>query len=149
MRWFGMCCSNLSQHRHWKKKCKLHASMHVAWFSDTDPVSGVKLDLRSGTSYSRSTTSNNKSCTSQLRSGTFLLGSTTLLGRIQASNTILSHKSQTECVECSKTPGRWQSLKNVQTDGRAWKMKIRAWKNQDPCFNFYKLIYALLHKYPV
>jgi len=111
MRWFGMCCSNLSQHRHWKKKCKLHASMHVAWFSDTDPVSGVKLDLRSGTSYSRSTTSNNKSCTSQLRSGTFLLGSTTLLGRIQASNTILSHKSQTECVECSKTPGRWQSLK--------------------------------------
>ena len=111
MRWFGMCCSNLSQHRHWKKKCKLHASMHVAWFSDTDPVSGVKLDLRSGTFYSRSTTSNNKSCTSQLRSGTFLLGSTTLLGRIQASNTILSHKSQTECVECSKTPGRWQSLK--------------------------------------
>ena len=108
-----MCCSNLSQHRHWKKKCKLHAPMHVAWFSDTDPVSGVKLDLRSGTSYSRSTTSNNKSCTSQLRSGTFLLGSTTLLGRIQASNTILSHKSQTECVECSKTPGRWQSLKNV------------------------------------
>ena len=26
---------------------------------------------------------------------------------------------------------------------RAWKMKICAWKNQDPCFNFYKLIYAL------
>jgi len=35
--------------------------------------------------------------------------------------------------------------------GRAWKMKIRAWKNQDPCFNFYKHIYVLLglHKYPV
>jgi len=33
--------------------------------------------------------------------------------------------------------------------GRAWKMKIRAWKNQDPCFNFYKHIYALLDKYPV
>ena len=39
--------------------------------------------------------------------------------------------------------------KRAWTHGRAWKMKIRAWKNQDPCFNFYKLIYALLHKYPV
>ena len=37
-----------------------------------------------------------------------------------------------------------QSLKK-----RAWKMKIRAWKNPDPCFNFYKHIYALLQKYPV
>ena len=50
---------------------------------------GIPADLRSGTSYSRSTTSNNGSCSSQLRSGTFLLGSTTLLGRIQASYTIV------------------------------------------------------------
>ena len=42
-----------------------------------------------------------------------------------------------------------QSLKRAWRHGRAWKMKIRAWKNQDPCFNFYKHIYALLHKYPV
>ena len=49
---------------------------------------GIPPYLASGTSYSRSTTSNNRSCTSQLRSGTFLPGSTTLLGRIQASNTI-------------------------------------------------------------
>ena len=43
-----------------------------------------------------------------------------------------------------------QSLKKrAWRHGRAWKMKIRAWKNQDPCFNFYKHIYALLHKYPV
>jgi len=50
---------------------------------------GISPDLRSGgTSYLRSTTYNNRSCTSQLRPGTFLLGSTTLLGRIQASNTI-------------------------------------------------------------
>ena len=39
--------------------------------------------------------------------------------------------------------------KRAWRHGRAWKMKIRAWKNQDPCFNFYKHIYALLHKYPV
>jgi len=32
---------------------------------------GIPADLRSGTSYSRSTTSNNGSCTSQLRSCTF------------------------------------------------------------------------------
>ena len=56
------------------------------------PHAGVKLreippDLRSGTSCLRSTTSNNRSCTSQLRSSIFLLGSTTLLGRIQASST--------------------------------------------------------------
>jgi len=38
----------------------------------------MPLDLRSGTSYLRSTTSNNRSCAPQLRSGTFLLGSTTL-----------------------------------------------------------------------
>ena len=45
---------------------------------------------------------------------------------------------------------RRQSLKKrAWRHGRAWKMKIRAWKNQDPCFNFYKHIYALLHKYPV
>ena len=32
-----------------------------------------------------------------------------------------------------------QSLKKrAWRHGRAWKMKIRAWKNQDPCFNFYK-----------
>jgi len=52
---------------------------------------GVKLggkippDLRSGTSSLRSTTSNIRSCTSQLRTGTFLLGSTTLLGRIHCN----------------------------------------------------------------
>ena len=34
--------------------------------------------------------------------------------------------------------------KRAWRHGRAWKMKIRAWKNQDPCFNFYKHIYALL-----
>jgi len=39
--------------------------------------------------------------------------------------------------------------KRAWRHGRAWKMKIRAWKNQDPCFNFYKHIYALLHEYPV
>ena len=39
--------------------------------------------------------------------------------------------------------------KRAWRHGRAWKMKIRAWKNQYPCFNFYKHIYALLHKYPV
>ena len=39
--------------------------------------------------------------------------------------------------------------KRAWRHGRAWKMKIRAWKNQDPCFNFYKHICALLHKYPV
>jgi len=49
---------------------------------------GIPSDLRSGTSYSTPTTSNNTSCTSQLRSDTLLLGSTTLLGRIQASNTL-------------------------------------------------------------
>jgi len=44
----------------------------------------------------------------------------------------------------------YQSLKKrAWGHGRAWKMKIHAWKNQDPCFNFYKHIYALLHKYPV
>jgi len=26
--------------------------------------------------------------------------------------------------------------KRAWRHGRAWKMKIRAWKNQDPCFNF-------------
>jgi len=39
--------------------------------------------------------------------------------------------------------------KHAWRHGRAWKMKIRAWKNQDPCFKFYKHIYAFLHKYPV
>jgi len=39
--------------------------------------------------------------------------------------------------------------KRAWRHGRAWKMKIRTWKNQDLCFNFYKHIYALLHKYPV
>ena len=39
--------------------------------------------------------------------------------------------------------------KRAWRHGRAWKMKICAWKNQDPCFNFYTHIYALLHKYPV
>ena len=39
--------------------------------------------------------------------------------------------------------------KRAWRHGRAWKMKIRAWKNQDLCFNFYKHIYAFLHKYPV
>jgi len=39
--------------------------------------------------------------------------------------------------------------KRVWRHGRAWKMKVRAWKNQNPCFNFYKHIYALLNKYPV
>jgi len=52
----------------------------------------IPPDLRSGTSYSRSTTSNNGSCTSQLRSSTFLLGATTLLGRIQASYTIVRRR---------------------------------------------------------
>ena len=28
--------------------------------------------------------------------------------------------------------------KRAWRHGRAWKMKIRAWKNPDPCFNFYK-----------
>ena len=41
-----------------------------------------------------------------------------------------------------------EPYKRAWRHGRAWKMKIRAWKNQDPCFNFYKH-YALLHKYPV
>jgi len=46
--------------------------------------------------------------------------------------------------------GIGQSLKKrAWRHGRAWKMKIRAWKNQDPWFNFYKNIYAFLHKYPV
>jgi len=36
--------------------------------------------------------------------------------------------------------------KRAWRHGRAWKMKIRAWKNQDPCFNFYKHIFALLQK---
>jgi len=67
---------------------------------------GITPDLRSGTSCLRSTTSNNRSCTSQLRSGTFLLGSTTLLGRTQAPNTTLMPQKQTECLECSTTPGR-------------------------------------------
>jgi len=35
--------------------------------------------------------------------------------------------------------GYMQSLKQrAWRHGRAWKIKIRAWKNQDPCFNFYK-----------
>ena len=42
-----------------------------------------------------------------------------------------------------------RALKRAWRHGRAWKMKIRAWKNEDPCFNFYKHIYALLYKYPV
>ena len=47
-----------------------------------------------------------------------------------------------QCVQSEPKKRAWRH-------GRAWKMKIRAWKNQDPCFNFYKHIYALLHKYPV
>ena len=39
--------------------------------------------------------------------------------------------------------------KRAWRHGRAWKMKIRAMINQDPCFNFCKHIDALLHKYPV
>jgi len=49
---------------------------------------GIPPDLRSGTL--RSITSNNRSCTSQLRSGSFRLGSTTLLGRIQAAKHYLN-----------------------------------------------------------
>ena len=30
--------------------------------------------------------------------------------------------------------------KRAWRHGRAWKMKTRAWKNQDPCFNFYKQV---------
>jgi len=35
-----------------------------------------------------------------------------------------------------------RALKRAWRHRRAWKMKIRAWKNQDPCFNFYKHIYV-------
>ena len=49
----------------------------------------------------------------------------------------------------SKTLDYTEPKKRAWRHGRAWKMKIRAWKNQDPCFNFYKHIYALLYKYPV
>jgi len=45
-------------------------------------------------------------------------------------------------------PRRPEPKKRAWRYGRAWKMKIRAWKHQDPCFNFYKHIYAILHKYP-
>ena len=55
--------------------------------------------------------------------------------------------SQTVSSCCSNTNGSLK--KRALRHGRAWKMKIRAWKNQDPCFHFYKHIYALLHKYPV
>ena len=50
----------------------------------------------------------------------------------------------TACRLCDAEP-----KKRAWGHGRAWKMKIRAGKNQDPCFNFYKHIYALLYKYPV
>jgi len=30
--------------------------------------------------------------------------------------------------------------KRAWRHGRAWKMKTCAWKNQDPCFNFYKQV---------
>ena len=44
-----------------------------------------------------------------------------------------------------------QSLKKrAWRHGRAWKMKIRAWKNQDPCFNFYKHLCSFcINIYPV
>jgi len=67
----------------------IRALLRVLYAQGLNCRGGIPADLRSGTSYSRSTTSNNGSCTSQLRSGTFLLGSTTLLGRIQASYTIV------------------------------------------------------------
>jgi len=44
-----------------------------------------------GTSCLRSTTSNNRSCTSQWRSGTFLLGSITVLGRINCNVVLRSY----------------------------------------------------------
>jgi len=95
---------------------------------------GIPPDLRSATSYLRSITSNNRSCTSQLSSGTFLLGSTTLLGRIQASTLLKCHKSQTECLECSKTPGQRSGtpplLSAVRTPALA--LKPRAYRDPPP-----------------
>ena len=63
---------------------------------------------------------------------------------------VVSH-SQSHAIGIARTvcePGP-EPKKRAWRHERAWKMKIRAWKNQDPCFNFYKHIYALLHKYPV
>jgi len=62
------------------------------------------------------------------------------------SKSVDEHENYSMPSQC-----RFQTVCTVSAwrHGRAWKMKIRAWKNQDPCFNFYKHIYALLHKYPV
>ena len=86
-----------------------YSQAHSSFFNLDDQglnwEEGMPPDLRSGTSCLRSTTSNNRSCTSQLISGTFWLGSTTLLA-FKHQTLFKCHKSQTECLECSRTPGR-------------------------------------------
>ena len=66
----------------------------------------IPSDLRSGTSYFRSTTSNNRSCTSQLRSGTFCWDPPLCWVESKHQTLFKCHESQAECLECSKTPGR-------------------------------------------
>jgi len=59
------------------------------------------------------------------------------------------NKKENILLQCLTMFAELRALKRAWRHGRAWKMKIRAWKNQDPCFNVYMHIYALLHKYPV
>ena len=67
----------------------------------------ISPDLRSGgTSYLRSTTSNNRSCTSQLRSVPFCWDPPLCWVESKHQTLFKCNKSQTECHECSKTPGR-------------------------------------------
>ena len=116
----------------------------------------IPPDLTPRTSCLRSTTSSNRSWTSQLRSGTFLLGSTTLHSEyfslctmfckknvflhghfvicicpcfvwIDAYQTLFKcHKSQKECLECSKIPGWWSGTPPLLSALRARASALQA-----------------------
>ena len=113
-------------------------------------VGGVPPDLRSGTSCSKSTTANNRSCTSQLGSTTLhslslvyfslcvmfckkMCGHSVILhlstlgvDRCCKRQTLFKcHKSQTECLECSKTPCRESHLCSWP-----FELELRPFKHQ-------------------
>jgi len=64
----------------------------------------------------------------------------------QTCRTLLQWANGTEKQTDRQTDGQTDTVP-LNRPCSAWKMKIRTLKNQDPCFNFYKHIYALLHKY--
>ena len=89
LQWLDQRLQSVSEQPARSAILELNASTSLA-------ISGVKFggippDLRSDTSYLRSTTSNNRSCTSQLTSGIFLLGSTTVLSRINCNVVLHSY----------------------------------------------------------